>query len=171
MAVVQAEPLGEEALVVALPTRTALPTLEPTTTPLPSPTPRPTLAPTPTPPACTQSEGRVEISSLPSQVLAGTFHFRIYLPPCYSATAGSGYPVLYLLHGLWSTDDQWQRMGIDDAADRLISSGQIPPLLIVMPRDPSTNYPESDPFDKALVSELVPWIDAHYHTRPERTFR
>lgn len=131
------------------------------------------LAAAPTPvPACTESEGRVESGSLQSSVSASWLDYRIYLPPCYDPTAAPGYPVLYMLHGMGSTDDQWERMGITASANRLIAAGELPPFLIVMPYDrAATNMPEADPFGAALVQDLVPWIDRHYDTRPQARYR
>jgi enterochelin esterase-like enzyme len=76
-----------------------------------------------------------------------------------------------MLHGLGSNDDQWIRIGIDQAADRLISSKQLPPFLIVMPYDVSWGQPNEDPFDEALIEELIPAVDVHYATRASSSNR
>ena len=81
------------------------------------------------------------------------------------------YPVLYLIHGSTYTDDQWDRLGADEAADRLIADQSIPPLIIVMPRDRAWVEPTEDPFGEALVSHLIPWVDGNYRTLPDRAFR
>jgi enterochelin esterase-like enzyme len=79
--------------------------------------------------------------------------------------------VLYLIHGQSYNDDQWDRLGADETADRLIASGEIVPFLIVMPRDRVWTQPSEDKFGEALVQVLVPWIDANYRTLPSRYFR
>ncbi|MBL8058098.1 MAG: esterase family protein, partial [Anaerolineales bacterium] len=75
-------------------------------------------------------------------------------------------PVLYLLHGLGFTEDQWQRLGVTAAADELIQAGAIAPLIIVMPRDR-----RDERLDPALVKDLIPYIDAHYATLAARPAR
>ncbi|RPI80997.1 MAG: hypothetical protein EHM41_21540 [Chloroflexi bacterium] len=98
--------------------------------------------------------------------------FRVYLPPCYDRETEISYPVLYLIHGQSYNDDQWDRLGADEAADRLISRGETPPFLIVMPRDRELNtQPDTNMFGESVVTELVPWIDEHYRTLPEREYR
>jgi enterochelin esterase-like enzyme len=60
----------------------------------------------------------------------------------------------------------WDDLGVDETADALTASGDIPPILIVMPRDT-----EKDVFSDAVVQELIPYIDSHYRTLPDRTHR
>ena len=39
----------------------------------------------------------------------------MYLPPCYDANRSTRYPVLYMIHGQASTEEQWERLGIGAA--------------------------------------------------------
>lgn len=103
--------------------------------------------------------------SFPSDTLNYNLDARIYLPPCYAAS-DQRYPVLYLIHGLNFTEDQWERLGAAQAADALIASGEIAPLIIVMPRDRL-----DDRLDRAFVNDLVPYIDANYRTLADRKYR
>ena len=96
-------------------------------------------------------------------------YFRVYLPPCYDSETDTHYPVLYLLHGQSFKDDQWDRLGADEALDELIADGEVRPFIIVMPRE--SNYminQWTSKYGPALAEELVPWIDAHYRTQAER---
>jgi len=135
----------------------------------PAITPAPTLAPVPTATpiilACTETRGSVEPLSVPSPTLRYAIDALIYLPPCYDS-AYDFYPVLYLVHGLNFTQDQWSRLGAPAAADELIAAGEIAPLIIVMPRDRLDAR-----LDPAFVNDLVPYIDQNYRTRPYREFR
>jgi enterochelin esterase-like enzyme len=106
--------------------------------------------------------------SLTPDYLPRPLLFRIYLPPCYDEQPKRHYPVLYLIHGQGFTDDQWERLGVPQTADALISSGEIPPFLVVMPRDQVWTQPSVDKFGQALVEALIPWVDGHYRTFPER---
>ena len=155
------------------PTRTPTPRPTPTATrtPLPTLIPTPTTTSTPEPLACWQQGGRWEESSLPSDFVPLPLEYRVYLPPCYDQLPERRYPVLYLIHGQNFNDDQWLRLGVGETADRLVADGQLPPFLIVLPRDRKWAQPEEDGFGKALVEELIPWIDADYRTLPGRRYR
>jgi enterochelin esterase-like enzyme len=132
-------------------------------------TPQPT--PSPTALLCLEQGGQIEEGSLRTSYLPLPMDFRVYLPACYDQQSQNLYPVLYLIHGQNFNDDQWDRLGADETADRLIASGEIPPLIIVMPRDRSWSQPSEDNFGLVLAQELVPWIDENYRTKAERNQR
>jgi enterochelin esterase-like enzyme len=142
------------------PTETFVPTLAPTDTPVP---------PTPTP-ACS-APGTLEPQQLTSASMPAPLRFLVYLPPCYAERTGLRYPVLYLFHGAFYDENQWVRLGAPAAADRLISSGETPPFIIVMPFDPYNYQPYEYGFDEAFLKDLLPYVDAHYRTLPDRTRR
>jgi enterochelin esterase-like enzyme len=101
----------------------------------------------------------------------GELKFHLYLPPCYEQDTARHYPVLYLIHGQSFNDDQWVRLGATKAANELIAAG-MPPFIIVMPFDKyHYRQPATDPFDEAVIEELIPFIDSTYRTFPERTSR
>lgn len=155
---------------------------DPTQTPTPfqaqPPTPRPTLTatstlvPTATMVLCLEEQGRIEQEEVVFAENRAPLAFRVYLPPCYGQVAETRYPVLYLLHGQTFDDEQWDRLGIDEAADRMISAGDLPPFIIVMPKEANTfaDIFES-PFAPDLIEGLIPWIDANYLTCAERSCR
>jgi enterochelin esterase-like enzyme len=146
--------------------------LTPTNSPTPlTPTPNPPPSVTPTPLPCVEGGGQIETGQLTTDLLRDPLDFRIYLPPCYGQEIERHYPVLYLIHGQGSTDDQWERLGAGRVADALIASGEAPPFLIVMPRDREWTEPSEDHFGQAVVEVLLPWVDEHYRTIPERQFR
>ena len=173
-------------LTSALPSSTPTPTQSPTshqtatvtTTPtsipatetaipsaLPSRTPSPTIL------ACWQEGGTIKKSQIESDLLPKPLEFRVYTPPCYNQQPERRYPVIYLIHGQSFNDDQWDRMGVDEMADTLIAAEQLPPFIIVMPRDRVWSSPDEDKFGEALVHDLVPWIDETYRSIPERAYR
>jgi enterochelin esterase-like enzyme len=149
---------------VALPTPT--PTVRPSTTLAPSP--NPTITPT----TCPQTTGRVEQGQIISSILNRPLDFRVYLPPCYAPERTGGYPVLYLLHGQSMDDSGWDLFGADETATALIASGEVNPFLIVMPRE---DYYLQDisqsAFGRALLEDLLPWIETNYAACPQRTCR
>ncbi len=132
-------------------------------TPPPLPTATPARAPAAT--RCAETRGVTETLKIDSPTLNYPIDGRIYLPPCYAAD-DRRYPVLYLMHGLDFTDDQWERLGMVAAADALTAAGEVAPLIIVMPRDR-----RDDRLDRAFVNDLVPHIDQAYRTLAGREFR
>lgn len=147
-------------------------TITPSLTPTPTLTLTPTLPPTATSVPCSADPGRIE--QMQEQLVDGLppLNFSIYFPPCFSQQNGYRYPVLYMIHGQTFSDDQWQRLGIGQAADALIKAKKAPPFLIVMPRENDTYadiYLSS--FSRNVTDGLVAWVDTHYPTCAERACR
>lgn len=159
------------------------PTLTPTQTRTltPTKTSKPSLTPSLTATAnqktsqeqsgCLQDGGSFVHGSVTTKILRTPLVYRIYLPPCYHQDLQRRYPVLYLFHGQGFKDDQWDRIGADEAADRLIAQGEIPPFLIVMPYERYGGQPTESKFAEALTDLLVPHIDRVYRTIPDREHR
>ena len=92
---------------------------------------------------------------------------KMYLPPGYSST--NKYPVVYMLHGIGGSENDWFGSGANVIADNLIASGKIAPLILVTPNCNAT-LPDEDPsqmngyvrFTTDLINSLVPWVDSHY---------
>lgn len=158
--------LGCAADLQAISTPTAIPaspTLRATSTPAPSPTV------TATAPPCTASPGVLHNVTLPSAAIP---RFQIYLPPCYQSEPNRHFATLYLFHGATYDDGQWPRLGVIETANRLIAEKEIPPFLIVMPYDrASWRNPKDDLFDQVVLTDLIPYVDAHYRTLPNRRYR
>jgi enterochelin esterase-like enzyme len=89
--------------------------------------------------------------------------YRVYLPPCYQPSHQTDYPVLILIHGLQSTDSQWDDLGVSEAADALIRAGELPPTVIVMPWER-----KGLDFESAIVDVLLPHIRATYAGEGDR---
>lgn len=106
-----------------------------------------------------------------SQHVPLPLEYRIYLPPCYEQQADRRYPALYLIHGQNFNHDQWDRLGVDEAMDAGVAAGELPPFLIVLPRDRSWAQPTEDGFGRALIEDLLPTIDETYRTLPGREYR
>lgn len=133
-------------------------------------TPRPPTS-TPTLVACLRAGGRVEVNEFTTILLPNPLVYRIYLPPCYDQQLELSYPVLYLIHGQTYSDTQWDRLGAPEAADQLIAAGESAPFIIVMPRDRVWREPTEDNFGLAVEQSLIPWVDEHYRTIPDRAHR
>lgn len=148
------------------------------------PTPAPTQEITPTNSAtstpsvqltldsCLASGGKVEQLNIDSTYYPDKgISFRVYKPPCYESFPDQRYPVLYLIHGQGFLDDQWDRIGADETADQLISSGEVSPFIIIMPYDNYSLRPSVGFFDDAFIQELIPWVDENLRTIADRQHR
>jgi enterochelin esterase-like enzyme len=114
----------------------------------------------------------ISVVNVPSKLLKQPTELRVYTPPCYSASATTRYPVLYMLHGQTYTDAQWQQLGLTTSTDQLIASRQISPFIIVMPNEAaSMSDADTSKFGDALINEVIPWVDANYSTCDVRECR
>ena len=113
--------------------------------------------PTPAGPACLEEPGTFTAGEYIDADLPRSIPYRIYLPPCFRESPAPPYPVLLMLHGLLSTDQQWQDIGIGGAADRLISQGDAPPFLIILPWER-----KGLEFESALTEHLLPYVQETY---------
>lgn len=112
-----------------------------------------------------------------SAALGHPLAYSIYLPDGYSNTSAS-YPVLYLLHGLGGGETDWIKAGgAVQTANRLIASGAIAPLVIVMPDGASSWYVNSrarsgpGDFETAIGHDLQDHVEVTYSVRNDRAGR
>jgi enterochelin esterase-like enzyme len=104
--------------------------------------------------------------SFESKTLGRSYVYNLYTPDGYEES-GLRYPVLYLLHGASGTENSWVQQGnVQQTADALIEAGLIPAQLIVIPADPNFWWADShvEAAQTALVSDLIPHIDASYRS-------
>jgi len=118
---------------------------------------------------CSEASGTIDNYEISwkDEVLTG----RIYLPPCYGQDPDLAYPTLYMMHGATETDQQWDDLGLDEWADTLIFEKEIPPLIIIMPREITWIILPENPFGDHLVTAIIPWIDDHFQTLENRDYR
>ncbi len=132
--------------------------------------------------------GIVEHHFYTSQVVLGLPNnqsdYYVYTPPGYSAKSRQHYPVLYLLHGFSDAADGWSSVGkANFILDSLIASGKAKPMIVVMTlgygnmavlkpgRTPEINAQNVDLYGKALVTEVIPQIEANYQVSKKREDR
>ena len=109
----------------------------------------------------------------------------VYTPAGYEkSTVGkkgkeNRYPVLYLQHGWGEDETAWSNQGHANLIlDNLIAEGKIKPFIIVMTYGMTNECKfgrmhEFDwtEFQKVLMDELVPYVDSHFRTIPDRQHR
>lgn len=90
----------------------------------------------------------------------------VYLPPGYDPL--QRYPVVYLLHGMPGSPSEYLAgTGLLDFADDAVSSGRLRPFVAVMPAagpDPKYNGEWAGPWEREVVDDVVPFVDAHLPT-------
>lgn len=125
---------------------------------------------------CFAQQGMVKESlKVKSATLGKDVEYNIYLPADYE-TSTRRYPVLYLLHGYTDDETAWTQFGeANRIADRMLQSGEITPMIIVMPDAGVSWYVNSADgkvmYEDFFVKELIPHIDATYRSRSSREFR
>ncbi len=114
--------------------------------------------------------------------------FFVYTPPGYDPRGKQSYPVLYLLHGFSDEASAWTAVGRANVIlDNLIAQGKAKPMLIVMPlgygapevllpnsgvfRDRTLTQRNFDKFREALLSEVIPRVEASYLVNKDRNAR
>lgn len=126
------------------------------------------------PSTVSSSAGHLVRSSFPSRVLSRQMPYLVYLPPGYEASAAR-YPVLYMLHGINGSYEEWLVCGLIAAAEEMILDGRIQPLIIVLPqgdRGYYINHSGGGPrWADYILREVVPLVDASYRTIPSRAGR
>ncbi len=126
-------------------------------------------------PAFAQQGILKESLKVKSATLGKEVEYSIYLPSDYE-TSSRRYPVLYLLHGYTDDETGWTQFGEANLiADRLIQSGEVPPMIIVMPDAGVSWYVNSADgkvkYEDFFIGEFIPFIDANYRTRAAKEFR
>lgn len=133
-----------------------------------------------------------------SQSTGETRRIFVYTPPGYDQS-NARYPVLYLQHGYGEDEAGWSDQGHENfILDNLIAAHRATPMIIVNengmtdvhfqpppPPRPGSEAGTAPPkavsqwfmeeryatFDKVMCNDLIPFIDAHFRTIPDRNHR
>jgi enterochelin esterase-like enzyme len=140
------------------------------------------------------THGTVTAMWVPSTAMKTPRRMFVYTPPGYEESK-IRYPVLYLLHGSGGDEEAWPVMGIANVImDNLIAEGKAKPMIVVMPNaywseiasldvaGPRTAPPPGvgsgggrtvsyEPNEKDIVGDLIPFVDGHFRTIPNREDR
>ena len=116
-----------------------------------------------------------ESLKIKSSTLGRDVKYNIYLPADYEKN-NRLYPVLYLLHGYSDDETGWTQFGqTPEIADKVINSGEAPPMIIVMPDAGVTWYMNTfdgkTKFEDFFIKEFIPYIETTYRIRSKKEFR
>lgn len=100
----------------------------------------------------------------------------VYTPPGYEAGADH-YPVFYLLHGAFDSDNSWSTVGrAGFILDNLIATGKAKPMVVVMPHGHTGPFrmgagSMTGEFEPDFVNDIMPLIEKRYRVRTDRASR
>jgi enterochelin esterase-like enzyme len=134
------------------------------------------------------SHGVVHHHFYKSGVVGDERDFYVYTPAGYDSRSTQTYPVLYLLHGFSDDASGWTAVGRANVIlDNLIAQGKAKPMLLVMPlgygapeivahgfgafADAQLRQRNFDRFSKALLTEVIPQVEATYLVVKDRNSR
>ncbi len=123
-----------------------------------------------------------------SAVVGDDRDYFVYTPPGYNPRKKQKYPVLYLLHGFSDDASGWTAVGLANVIlDNLIAQGKAKPMIVVMPlgygapevllpnsgvwRDRAITERNFDKFREALLTEVIPRVEAEYLVNKDRNSR
>ena len=126
----------------------------------------------------TENHGDVVMSYFNSRIRNRMERIYLYLPSGYM-TGTSRYPVLYLQHGFGENETVWTTEGkLNFIFDNLIAEGKATPSIVVMCNGMLTFEQQEkillgklETFEKLLVEEVIPYVDCHFRTIPDREHR
>ena len=111
-----------------------------------------------------------------STVLNRTRRMHVYTPPGYERNRDV-YPVLYLLHGAFDSDDSWSTVGrAGFILDNLLAARDARPMIVVMPDGHTSRFsgaggaPGLDMADfvREFTRDIKPHIETNYRIRGGR---
>ncbi len=109
-----------------------------------------------------------------SSYLGQSIKYTIYLPKGYDGT--KEYPILYILHGAWSHNNEWfDRAALNAYASEYAAQGG-PDMIIVSPHCINdcfycNGYVPGLNYMSFFFEEFVPYIESAYSVRSERNSR
>lgn len=103
----------------------------------------------------------------------------VYTPPGYDQNREATFPTLYLQHGSGDNQATWVAHGKAHwILDNLIAEGKARPMVVVM-MDGHAAVPgmgvgglsNTDAFERDLLEDVMPFVNANYRVKPESTAR
>ena len=122
---------------------------------------------------CTETVGQTQRHEYVAEDIQTRMYYTVYTPPCYDSTTDR-YPVLYLMHGSNDDDNHWIRLGAKDILDVGISSGELPPAIVVFPFGnwiANENRFDGASWDDTFMNQLMPLVENQYRINGTRSAR
>ena len=104
-----------------------------------------------------------------SDAVGQDMQYLVYLPKNYSKT-DRYYPTMYLLHQFSSGHTSYMVDGVNTLLDEAIAEGLLDDMIVVIPNsDPNSWW--KGKWEKMVVEDLIPHIDAKYRTIQDARYR
>ena len=125
-----------------------------------------------------ERRGEWHYEDIPSLAVGESQHLLVWTPAGYE-TYEVRYPTLYLLHGAGSSEshgvDEWLGYALTEDLDRLIDTGLIEPMIVVLPFGAQgywVNHADGGPrWSDFVTDEVVPHVDTMFRTDARRERR
>jgi enterochelin esterase-like enzyme len=84
-------------------------------------------------------------------------YLAVYTPPGYNPQRRQAYPTFYLVHGGGGNEMDWTTQGdLKNILDNLIARGEIQPMVVVMPNNPT---------DSEMLDDIIPYVQQHFNVQ------
>lgn len=118
------------------------------------------------------------VAELPyySKTLKSFRRMHVYTPPGYES-GNDKFPIFYLLHGAWDSDDAWTTVGrAGFIFDNLIAQNKIEPMVVIMPDGHTGPFYAGkkfnmDEFVNDFNNEIMPLAESRYRIKGNRENR
>ncbi len=99
----------------------------------------------------------------------------VYTPPGYSTGKGK-FPIFYLLHGAFDSDDSWSTVGrAGFIMDNLIAAKKAKPMVVVMPHGHTGPFRMGGSlggdFETEFTTDIMPQMEQRYRVYTDRSHR
>lgn len=131
--------------------------------------------------AAMRNQSRTEVKTINSKILNAERQYTVYLPAGYEANPDRSYPVLYLLHGMNGTHEDWAGRGhLKDVMDQLRAAGEVVDMIVVTPNaggpinDGAWNGyfdMEGWAYERFFYEEFLPTVEKEYHIKGDKANR
>lgn len=118
--------------------------------------------------------GKVEYGSFHSACLGGDVTYAVSLPPSYGREPSRRYPVVVFLHGLFNTERDWEKRGIEGRLEALRASGAVGEFIVALPFGANSFYlngKDGTRYEDAIVKDFIPFVDKTYRTMGDARHR
>lgn len=131
--------------------------------------------------AMMRNMSRTEVKTIHSNILGADRQYTVFLPAGYETNTDRSYPVLYLLHGMNGTHEDWAGRGhLKDVMDQLKAAGEVVDMIVVMPNAGGNigegvwnGYFDMDgwAYERFFYEEFLPTVEKQYRIKGDKANR